>query len=111
MFRIAPKALEIPELLGMILSFSTKEDCVAAARTARAWTSPALDRIWYELPALVHLFKLLGELELNEDYEFVRRPRMLVYTKRYRLSTDFQPIVLRKGTNTELLVALCPNSS
>lgn len=70
--RIAPKALGIPELLNMVISYAEQKDCVAAAQVARMWTSPALDRVWSELPLLAPLFGFLGELE-NFKGELVRR--------------------------------------
>ncbi|KAG8944271.1 hypothetical protein FRC04_002067 [Tulasnella sp. 424] len=65
-----PSPLEIPELVENIVSYLVRKDIVSAARVCRAWSEPALDQIWRNLPSIIPLFSLISPMVCRTGYEW-----------------------------------------
>lgn len=68
----ARRALEIPELLQMILQHADNSVRANSARVNRTWSQIALEELWYKLTRFSPLLRLLGETVTSSGGELVR---------------------------------------
>ncbi|KAG9051451.1 hypothetical protein FS837_006627 [Tulasnella sp. UAMH 9824] len=58
----AHKALLIPEILALVLSYLDPESLALTARVSRLWNSAAEDHLWHDLNGIAKLFRVFGPL-------------------------------------------------
>lgn len=66
---LAPRALDIPELLQHIVSFLERRDLACAAQVSQYWSELALSALWEHLPELMILVRVLHPLRWSEENE------------------------------------------
>ncbi|KAG8937115.1 hypothetical protein FRC03_009651 [Tulasnella sp. 419] len=70
-------ALESPKLITRILEFTDDRTRCTAARICKTWNGPALDLIWYAVPSLRHLAKILSPLTVEYNSELSQHEDVL----------------------------------
>lgn len=56
------RALILPEILLLTLSFLPRQDNARCARVCKFWTEAALDEVWREVDDILDVFRTLGPI-------------------------------------------------
>lgn len=62
----SPRALGIPEVLDVVLGYSSNGTLAVCTRVCSSWSSPSLDRLWRDMESIVPILELISPLRLVE---------------------------------------------
>ncbi|KAG8985685.1 hypothetical protein FRB94_001943 [Tulasnella sp. JGI-2019a] len=103
---IGYNVFSIPEILGNILDLASSQSRVEAARVCRAWSSPALDQTWREIPGVFPLLALLapmtvadGKWGFSSDVSLADWDRFEQYARRVRILKQLNSMHDQRVTN------------